>query len=316
MVNSYSFIFEGKSKRVDLYLSERLSDHSRNQIINFIKDGNVLVNNLKTKKSVKLKAGDLINITIPKAIESKIIPQKMDLNILYEDDTIIVIDKKQGVVVHPGAGNPDNTLVNGILYHCKDLEGIGGVLRPGVVHRIDRYTSGILVFAKTQVALNHIAAQFKEHSNVRKYLAIVKSDLGDYGKIETFISRNPKHRIKFTSKTDHGKIAITNFKTVERFNHFSLVEATLETGRTHQIRVHFSDKGSPILGDPLYGPGYANYKYLNHKLYRKIKELKGQMLHAKYLEIEHPKTKKRISFESKVNDDFQEVLNLLKEYDL
>ncbi len=316
MVERYSFIFNEKIKRVDLFLSEKLTNYSRNQIIKFIKNGNILLNNELTKKSVKLKAGDKISIEIPPPVESTIIPQKMDLNILYEDDTIIVIDKKQGVIVHPGAGNPDNTLVNGILHHCKNLEGIGGVLRPGVVHRIDKDTSGVIIFAKTQYALNHIAAQFKEHSNIRKYLALVKGDSGESGKIETFISRSPKNRIKFTSKTDSGKWAISNYKKIKSFNHFSLIEVTLETGRTHQIRVHFSDRFNPILGDPLYGPDFSHYKFLNHNIYRKIKLLKGQLLHAKFLEIEHPVTKNRVSFSSKPHQDFLEILELLEEFDL
>ncbi len=309
------FQFKGNSKRVDVYLSEKLDDYSRSQIASFIKKGLVFLNKDIAKKSDILKDGDILYLSFPILEESSIRAQNIDIDIVYEDSSIIVIDKKQNMVVHPGAGNYDGTLVNGILYHCEDLKGIGGVLRPGVVHRLDKDTSGIIVFAKNQKSLNDIARQFKEHSNIRKYMAIVRGETPLSGRIETFISRHPKNRIKFSSKNNKGKWAVTEFKRLELFAHFSLLEIELHTGRTHQIRVHFADKNHPLLGDPLYGPSPNQYSFLNKNIYYKIKKLKGQMLHAKYLEFNHPETKKRISFESRVNEDFSEILELLRKYD-
>ena len=307
---------DNKSIRVDKFLAENLKDFTRSEISKIIDDQNLKVNDNIVKKSYKLNYGDKISVNIPEPKISEIIPRKMKLNIVYEDECIIVIDKPQGLVVHPGAGNYDNTLVNGLLYHCNDLKGIGGVLRPGVIHRIDKDTSGILVFAKTQYALNYIAEQFKEHTNKRRYLAIIRGVLArKEGRIETFISRDSKNRLKFTSKTNNGKKAITNYKVLEEFTHFSLVEAILETGRTHQIRVHFADMNHHIIGDSLYGYGLKSYKFLNNPIYSKIKNLKGQMLHAEYLEFKHPGSKKTVSFKSKPNKDFLELLELIKKYD-
>jgi 23S rRNA pseudouridine1911/1915/1917 synthase len=302
-----------ESIRIDKFLAEELSYLSRSEISKIIENKNLKVNGVISKKSLKLNTGDLITIDIPEPQTSELIPEKMDLDIIYEDDDIIVIDKKQGVVVHPGAGNWNNTLVNGLLEYCNDLQGIGGILRPGVVHRIDKDTSGIIIFAKNQNAINNISNQFKHHTNIRKYLLIIRGiPEKDEGRIETFITRDPNNRLKFTSKLNKGKIAITNYKTIEKFNHFSLIEATLETGRTHQIRVHFSDMNHPLIGDPLYGYGIKNYSFLPTDIYSKIKQLKGQLLHAKYLEIDHPTTQKRISFKSEPHKDFLDFLNIIK----
>ncbi len=304
------------SIRIDKFLSEELPNFTRSEISRIIKDKNLKVNNEISKKSLKLNKNDIIEIIIPEPEISEIIPQKMNLNIIYEDNDIIVIDKKQGIVVHPGAGNRDNTLVNGLLYHCKDLKGIGGVLRPGVVHRIDKDTTGVIVFAKNQNALNHIAEQFKYHTNKRKYLALVKGSFEHKeGRIETYITRDPSNRLKFTSKLNKGKIAITNYRIIERFNHFSLIEAILETGRTHQIRVHFSDMNHPIIGDPLYGYGIKSYSFLPIEIYSRIKQLKGQLLHAEYLEIKHPVKNNNVAFKAKLHKDFDDLLNIIRKYD-
>lgn len=302
--------------RIDKFLSEELPRFTRSEISRIIEDRNLLVNGKISKKSLKLSKNDLIEILIPKPKTSEIIPQKMDFKVVYQDNDIIVIDKEQGVVVHPGAGNWDNTLVNGLLYYCNDLKGIGGVLRPGVVHRIDKDTTGIIVFAKNQNSLNNIAEQFKLHTNKRKYLAIVRGRLKlNEGRIETYITRDPNNRLKFTSKLNKGKIAITNYKVIESFNHFSLIEAILETGRTHQIRVHFSDMNHPIIGDPLYGYGIKNYNFLPKEVYSKIKQLKGQLLHAEYLEIKHPSKNKNIIFKAELHKDFIDFLNIIKKND-
>jgi len=303
------------SIRIDKYLSINLKEFTRSEISKFIDDKNLKVNGLVAKKSFKLSFDDFIELTIPELKTSELIPQEMDLNIIYEDDDVIVIDKKLGVVVHPGAGNWDNTLVNGLLHYCKDLEGIGGVLRPGVVHRIDKDTTGVIIFAKNQHTINHISLQFKEHTNIRKYLLLVRGiPKEDSGRIETLITRDPKNRLKFTSKLDKGKLAITNYKVIEKFNHFSLIEAKLETGRTHQIRVHFADMNLPLVGDTLYGYGVKSYSFLPNEIYSKIKQLKGQMLHAKYLEIDHPTKGERVSFEASPHNDFLVFLNILKKH--
>jgi len=314
-VKEIKLVCEQNSIRVDKYLSENLKEFTRSEISKFIEEKNLKVNGLVSKKSLKLSFGDIITLSIPEVKVSELIPQKMNLNIIYEDEDIIVIDKEQGVVVHPGAGNWDMTLVNGLLHHCSDLKGIGGVLRPGVVHRIDKDTTGVIVFAKNQHSINHISNQFKNHTNVRKYLALVKGVLpNDSGRIETYIIRDLKNRLKFTSKLDKGKVAITNYQVIERFSHFSLIEARLETGRTHQIRVHFADMNHPLIGDPLYGPGIKAYSFLPNEIYNKIKKLKGQLLHAKYLEIEHPRKLENIVFESGLHKDFSSFLNILKKY--
>ncbi len=304
------------SIRIDKFLSEELPNFTRSEISRIIDNKNLKVNGSLAKKSLKLNKNDFIEILIPEPRTSEIIPQKMDLRIVYEDNDIIVIDKEQGVVVHPGAGNWDNTLVNGLLYYCNDLKGIGGVLRPGVVHRIDKDTTGIIVFAKNQNSLNSIAEQFKLHTNKRKYLALVRGrfELNE-GRIETYITRDPNNRLKFTSKLNKGKIAITNYKVIEVFNHFSLIEAVLETGRTHQIRVHFSDMNHPIIGDPLYGYGIKNYNFLAKEVYSKMKQLKGQLLHAEYLEIKHPSKNKNIIFKAELHKNFIDFLNIIKKND-
>jgi len=299
--------------RIDKFLAEALPQFTRSEISKIIDDKNLKVNNKISKKSLKLNNGDKIEILIPNPKTSEIIAQEMNLDIIYEDDDIIVINKQQGIVVHPGAGNWDNTLVNGLLHHCNDLKGIGGVLRPGVVHRIDKDTTGVIIFAKNQFALNYIAEQFKFHTNKRRYLAIIRGipEL-EKGRIETYITRDPNNRLKFTSKLNKGKIAITNYRIVEKFNHFSLIEAILETGRTHQIRVHFSDMNHPIIGDTLYGYGIKNYNFLSNEIYSKIKQLKGQLLHAEFLEIKHPNLNKNVSFEAKPHKDFLDFLNIIK----
>ncbi len=301
--------------RVDRFLSENCSEISRSNIAKLIDNGLVTIFDKVIKKSYKLKANDIINLTLPEIQESEIAPENIPLNIIYEDSEIIFLDKPQGVVVHPGAGNYSGTLVNGLLYHCKDLKTIGSIIRPGVVHRIDKDTSGVLVFAKSEHSLNYLAKQFQEHTNKRVYHAVVYGVTPDKGSFKTFFKRHPTNRLKYTSKTESGKEAITHFKTLRKFRRFSYVELRLETGRTHQIRVHLSENGFPIIGDSLYGLPAKHFQFLNQNIYKKILELNGQLLHAKTLGVEHPITKKWIEFDSDLPIYFTELLKLIEEFD-
>ncbi|MBN2693143.1 RluA family pseudouridine synthase [bacterium] len=301
--------------RIDKFLSENCSEISRSNIAKLIDNGLVTIFDKTVKKSYKLKINDSINLVLPEIKESEIIAEDIPLNIIYEDSEIIFLNKPQGVVVHPGAGNYSGTLVNGLLYHCKDLKSIGSVIRPGVVHRIDKDTSGVLVFAKSEQSLNYLAKQFQEHTNKRVYQAIVYGITPEKGTIKTYFKRHPTNRLKYTSKVDSGKEAITHFKTLRKFRRFSYIELELETGRTHQIRVHLSENGFPILGDPLYGLPAKHFQFLNPNLYKRVGELNGQLLHAKTLGVEHPITKEWIQFDVDLPQYFNDILKSLEEND-
>lgn len=301
--------------RIDKFLVEVFPTLTRSDLARLIDHGHILVNDHHVKKSYKLKSGDRLDITLPEPEISEIIPQKIPLNILFEDHSIIILNKTQGSIVHPGAGNPDGTLVNGLLAHCEDLRGIGGVIRPGVVHRLDKDTSGVLVFAKSQQALNYLADQFKEHTNHREYLAIVWGKPDNQGTIDTLYGRSDRNRIKYTGKVTRGKRAITHFYKIKQYRHCALIKAVLETGRTHQIRVHLSERGHPLLGDQLYGFGVKHYQFFPQPLYQIIKQLPGQMLHARKLGIKHPDTKKLISFTTPPPEIFIQLLKGLKKWD-
>ncbi|MEK9742210.1 MAG: RluA family pseudouridine synthase, partial [Pelagibacteraceae bacterium] len=250
-----------QSKRVDQFIVEELPSFSRTKIAKLVKEGALLINGKAvTDNSKKVASGDEIELLVPEAVATDIKPQKIPLDIVYEDDDLLVINKPIGMVVHPGAGNPDKTLVNALLHHCKgNLSGINGELRPGIVHRIDKDTSGLLVVAKNDMAHNNLAKQFEEHSIQRTYLAFVWGMMKPiHGRIETFIGRSKYNRQKMSADVASGKDAITNYKTLEIFKgknipDISLIECKLETGRTHQIRVHLAHKKNPILGDQMYG---------------------------------------------------------------
>lgn len=301
--------------RIDTYLASQLSEINRTNIARLIESNNIFVNNKNIKKSYKVKLNDFIEIIIPAPTITDLIPQELDLNIIYEDEEIIVLNKQQGVVVHPGNGNFDKTLVNGLLYHCKDLKAIGDELRPGVVHRLDKDTSGVILFAKSGKSLTFIANQFKEHTNTKIYYAIVCGNPPLTKKIETFYKRDPNNRLKYTSKTTDGKEAITYFEKIKQFKHFALLKITLKTGRTHQIRVHLNDLGFTIVGDVFYGFNLKSYKYLNIELYKQFEQLSGQLLHAEFLEIIHPITNEKISFQAPFYDYFNKTLELIEKYD-
>ncbi|NFV12132.1 RluA family pseudouridine synthase [Clostridium sp. FAM 1755] len=286
--------------RLDLYLSKIFEDKSRSYLQGIIEEGNVLVNNNKKKRNYKLKVGDSIEVNIPAPKLLQIEPENIDLDIVYEDKDLIVVNKPQDMVVHPAPGVYSGTLVNALLNHCKDLSGINGVARPGIVHRIDKDTSGVLVVAKNDKSHNNLAAQFKEHSISRVYMALVEGIIKDeQGTIEAPIGRHPVDRIKM-AVLKGGRHAVTHYKVVERFKNHTLVECRLETGRTHQIRVHMSHIMHPLVGDPVYG--YKKQRF----------NLKGQMLHAKLLGFIHPTTGEYMEFESSIPEYFKKIIKILR----
>jgi 23S rRNA pseudouridine1911/1915/1917 synthase len=294
------------SYRIDKFLQLEISDLSRTRIQNLIRDGLIKLNNIKiTNPSKKVVEGDKIKVIFPPPQETHIKAKYIPLDILYDDKDIIVINKSSGVVVHPGAGNYENTIVNGLLYKYRNnLSEIGGKLRPGIVHRIDKDTSGVIVIAKNNNSHINLSEQFKFHSIKRVYEALVWGSLKPQaGKINEKISRSVKNRQLMSVRKEKGKVAITNYKTLKIFqNHdlpkISLVECRLETGRTHQIRVHMNFKGNSILGDKSYGKSKKKYKKINQNIEKKINTFSRQALHAKSLAFIHPTTKKEVFFEA------------------
>lgn len=292
------FTIEKGGERIDKYLSEQLEDMTRSHIQKLIKENMVRVNGIAVKSNFKLSASDQIEVEIPELKEPDILPENIPLDILYEDQDILVVNKPKGMVVHPAPGHYTGTLVNAIMYHCKDnLSGINGVLRPGIVHRIDMDTTGSLVICKNDRAHQALAEQLKEHSITRKYHAIVHGRLKeDEGTIDKPIGRHPIDRKKMSVHCTNGREAITHYRVLKRFQQFTYIECQLETGRTHQIRVHMSSIGHPILGDQIYGPAKCPYK------------LQGQTLHAKVLGITHPTTGEYMEFDAPLPDYFQALL--------
>lgn len=287
-------------ERLDKYLPEK-TDKTRSFIQKAIEEGCVTVNGSTAKTKQKLKIGDVIVFSEPEEKVAEIVAQDIPLDIVYEDDDVLVINKPKGMVVHPAPGNPDNTLVNAIMSHCGDrLSTINTVVRPGIVHRIDKDTSGLLVVAKNDAAHNGLADQFKVHSIDRVYYAVVKGTFREKtGKIDAPIGRHPTQRKKMTVTDKNAKHAVTHFKVVEELNGYTLIECRLETGRTHQIRVHMQYIGHTLLGDTLYGD--------KNKL-----GIEGQVLHAAVLGFEHPITKEKMLFRSELPEAFTNIVNQLK----
>ena len=310
--------------RIDKFLQTQLKEFSRTKMQNLINDGQVKLNNIIiVNSSKKIKEKDQIKITFPAAKETSIKPSKIPLDILYEDDDIIIINKSPGVVVHPGAGNYDKTIVNGLLFKYKNnLSNIGGKLRPGIVHRIDKDTSGAIVVAKNDNAHVYLSKQFSNHTISRVYEALIWGSLKPQnGKINEKISRSIKNRQLMAVRKEKGKTAITNYKTLKVFQNFnlpkiSLIECKLETGRTHQIRVHMNFKGNPILGDKSYGKSKRNFKKINHNIEKKINNFNRQALHAKSLGFIHPTTKKEIFFEAQRPEDFDALIKNLDKFSI
>lgn len=295
---------ENAGKRLDIYINEMNDNFTRSYIKTLNEEGYILVNNKKVKAGYSLKENDVIILNEKEDKLSNISAEKIDLNIMYEDDDIIIIDKEKGMVVHPANGNYTGTLVNSLMYsHVNNLSSINGVIRPGIVHRIDKDTTGILVVAKNDNAHKKLAEQFKVHSITRKYVALVKGIIKeDELDIDAPIGRNITDRKKMAVTNKNSKEAKTHIKVLERFfdSNVTFIEATLKTGRTHQIRVHMTSLGHPLLGDEVYGRKDMRFK------------VKGQLLHAKTLGFIHPTTNKYIEFNAKPHEEFQNILELLR----
>lgn len=288
------------SMRLDRYLTKCCPQFSRTLITSMIKENLVEVNGVNKKPSYKIEADDYILIHVKEPENTEVLPEDIPLNIVYEDHDVIVVDKPSGMIVHPSSGIYSGTLVNALLYHCDDLSGINGVLRPGIVHRIDKETSGLLMVAKNDKAHKSLSAQLQEHSVIRSYVALVHGIIPhDYGRIEAPIGRNPKDRQKMYCSDKNSKEAVTNFKVLERYDDMTLVECRLETGRTHQIRVHMEYIGYPVYGDPKYG---RKKDPIDH----------GQYLHARELGFVHPSTGEEMLFRSELPDWFEEKLSELR----
>lgn len=303
-ISTITFIVDEKASgnRIDKYLSDELSQYSRSFIQKLIKDENVFVNGNSIKSNYKVVTNDTICVDIPELTETEILPQDIPLDILYEDDDIIVVNKPKGMVVHPAAGHYSGTLVNALMYHCKDkLSGINGVLRPGIVHRIDMNTTGVLVVCKNDYSHNFIAEQLAVHSITRRYYAICYNSFKESeGTIDAPIGRNPNDRKKMCVDYKNGRRAVTHYKVLENFGKYSFVECQLETGRTHQIRVHMAKIGHPLLGDDVYCNAKSPYK------------LEGQTLHAKILGFIHPSTGEYMEFEAPLPEYFEKILTDLR----
>lgn len=296
---TYTIEEQQQGERIDKALSSLQTEWSRTQIGNWISEGIIQVNGEAVKAKYKVKAGDVIAIDVPEVEELDVVAENLDLDIVYEDADVLVVNKPKGMVVHPAPGHMTGTLVNGLMYHCKDLSGINGVLRPGIVHRIDKDTSGLLMVAKNDTAHESLVNQLVNKTVTRKYIALVHGHIAhDKGTIDAPIGRDQKDRQK-QAVVDNGKHAVTHFQVVERFGDYTLLECRLETGRTHQIRVHMNYIGFPLVGDPKYGP-------------KKTIDFGGQVLHAATLGFEHPSTGEYLEFEAPLPADYEQLLKDLR----
>ncbi|MFC4778441.1 RluA family pseudouridine synthase [Paenibacillus sp. GCM10023252] len=300
---SFTVPAEHAGERLDKYVTDAVDDPaiSRTQVQDWIKQGAAVVNGRPAKANLKLSHGDEVVITIPEPEDAAILPEAIPLDVVYEDSDMIVINKPRGLVVHPAPGHSSGTVVNALMHHCKDLSGINGMLRPGIVHRIDKDTSGLLMAAKNDLAHLSLAAQLKDHTVTRKYIALVHGNLPhDSGTIDAPIGRDLNDRKMFTVTERNSKHAVTHFSVLERIGtDFTLVELQLETGRTHQIRVHMKYIGYPLAGDPTYGRS-------------KSIPLKGQALHAAVIGFDHPRSGERLTFEAPIPADLEHVLSSLR----
>ena len=287
--------------RLDVYLLDNLKDITRSGIKKLIQSGNIKLNNKVVKAGAELKEKDVIDVEMPKPVCTDVLPQNIPLNIVYQDEDLLVVDKPQGMVVHPASGNYSGTLVNALLYCVDNLSSINGEIRPGIVHRLDKDTSGLMLVAKNDFAHNSLSKQISQKTCVREYLALLEGVVKkDEGEITTNIGRDPHDRKKMAVVPNLvGKIAITHFKVERRFSHYTLVRFRLGTGRTHQIRVHAKYMGHPVVGDLVYNP--KNNKF----------NLKGQLLHSCFIQFSQPRTQQQLMFKSELPDDFKQVLKKL-----
>ncbi len=296
--NNFVVSAEAVGQRIDKYLADQNPSLTRSAIVKLIENGGVTVNGTVPSKNLKLAENDTVTLTIPEPVAASTEPENIPLDVVYEDSDLLVVNKPRGMVVHPAPGNYSGTLVNALLYHCGDsLSGINGVLRPGIVHRIDKDTSGLLIVAKNDFAHQLLAEQIKEHSFTRKYRAVVVGNLKeDEGTVNAPIGRHHTDRKKMTVTAKNSRNAVTHYRVLERFGNYTYVELTLETGRTHQIRVHMAHLGHPVAGDPVYG-GKNYYKPLN-----------GQCLHAYFISFVHPRTQEMLTLSAELPPYFQEFL--------
>ena len=295
---------EQKNLRIDKFLSEQLPDQSRSYLQKLLKEGNVTVNEKTVKANYKVRLSDTVKLELPEPECPDILPEDIPLDILYEDEDVLIINKPKGMVVHPSAGHYTHTVVNAVMFHCKEhLSGINGVMRPGIVHRIDMDTTGVLIVCKNDKAHNAIAEQLKVHSITRKYYAIVHGVIKeDDGTVNAPIGRHPVDRKKMSINEKNGKEAVTHYHVLKRFRRFTYVECQLETGRTHQIRVHMASIGHPLLGDQVYGPAKVPFS-----------GLQGQTLHAGVLGIIHPSTGEYMEFHAPLPEYFEKLLRKLEQ---
>ena len=301
-MDQINLISDMNGERIDRFLSGNLEDLSRSYIQKLMKDGRILVNGKPVKANYKLSAGDEICVSVPEPETLDIQPENIPLDILYEDDDILLENKPTRMVAHPSPGHYSHTLVNAVLYHCgENLSGINGVIRPGIVHRIDMDTTGSLLICKNDRSHQILAEQLKEHSITRRYHAVVYGNFKEErGTVNAPIGRHPVDRKKMSTKSSSGRPAVTHYRVLERFGNYTYIECELETGRTHQIRVHMSSIGHPILGDAVYGPAKCPFN------------LEGQTLHAKILGIRHPSTGEYMEFDAPLPEYFVSLLNLLR----
>ena len=302
-MKEYFTVENQEGERIDRYLSEEMEDRSRSYIQKLIKDQYVIVNQKPVKANYRLSLGDMVEITLPEAKEPDIIPENIPLDILYEDQDIIIVNKPKQMVVHPAPGHYSGTLVNALMYHCgQELSGINGTMRPGIVHRIDMDTTGSLIVCKNDMAHQSLSDQLKVHSIKRVYVAIVHGNIKeDNGTVNFPIGRHPTERKKMSIHTKNGRNAITHYKVLERFGEYTYIQCALETGRTHQIRVHMASIGHPLVGDQVYGPRKCPFP-----------KLQGQTLHAKTLGIIHPRTGEYLEINAPLPDYFIELLDRLR----
>ena len=302
MADNYTFVVQNAGVRIDRFLTDNIPEINRSAVQNIIDDANVTVNGEVVSKNYKCRAGDNVDATVPDAKPLEAVGQNIPIDVVYEDEHLLVVNKPKGMVVHPANGNPDGTLVNALLYHCGDsLSGINGVIRPGIVHRIDKDTSGLLIVAKSDKAHIGLAQQIKEHSFSRAYEAVVYGNIKeDSGTVCQPIGRDTKDRKRMAVTMKNSKPATTHYEVIKRYGDFTHVRCVLETGRTHQIRVHMAYLGHPVAGDAVYGPRKV------------ITRLNGQCLHAKHIGFVHPITNEYLEFESELPEYFTSFLNYLE----
>jgi 23S rRNA pseudouridine1911/1915/1917 synthase len=311
----FSFARGQTPERLDRFLAESLPELSRSQVKRLIDEGRVHQDGKPVKAGARLKGGEDLVISLPEPAPAAAISEEIPLNILYEDPLLVVVNKPAGMVVHPAPGHHQGTLVNALLHHCQDLSGIGGELRPGIVHRLDKGTSGVMVATKNDLAHNHLARQFKDHSITRRYVALVHGLWPEKrGIVDKQIGRHPTQRKKMSSAGRTGRRAVTHWRVLQRFeqDRLTLVELTLETGRTHQIRVHFAEMQRPVVGDPVYGGAGRTKSLSDPELRNLVNRLDRQALHARLLGFIHPESGTYLEFSAPLPEDMQGILDYLE----